>query len=464
MSSKAWVLGFGLVAGGLAALAGARGDEAVVAEPASLDGAIDAAIGRLEGALPAARPCRIAVLPVVGPGKAETGLGRRVAARVRARLGGRGIEVIGPEAIRPEDRQRLGGPLGAPDEALARLLAHAVVYGRIEDGGGGYELSLELLEGNAGKVKRVETARLPRDSAAGALAVAATGAPAAEPSGAGAPTAGPSGAGATGGIATLTAPGLAIERALLIERQERGGKYEEPALWDGSEAATGDRIQLQILPREDCFISVICVQADKSLIVVYPSGGTGPAKVKAGELVCVPEVDDEGHASAADLWFRLEASPGHESPGGGYTETLYLIAERDGAKIASIVEQTRKLGELREEIEEIKQKAERLADAREKAALEARRKEIWEDEERRAATQRAELQFGAQAFLADFQLRNAFGAPPAAGGVRERNLSRPEKGQTVTVKWSSGAGETPMALERVEGTRGILEQFVIRHR
>ena len=82
--------------------------------------------------------------------------------------------------------------------------------------------------------------------------------------------------------------------------------------------ASGDQFQMQIVPRQDCYLYVLWIQSQGEPLLLHPStGDSAQGKVKARQEVVLPE---------RGLWYKLDNQKGDE--------VLYVAASYE--PIASI--------------------------------------------------------------------------------------------------------------------------------
>ncbi len=120
------------------------------------------------------------------------------------------------------------------------------------------------------------------------------------------------------------------------------------------------------------------------------------------------------------------------------------------------------MSRMKRELDDMLQRAEAAGDCAARAEAKRRWNELWQLERRRAASVQADLEAGAQVFLDQARLRQAFrrisqGEPP-----RERNLLEPVAGGTAAVAWPGG--EERVAMSYIEGDDFVIESFAVEHR
>lgn len=463
MSTRLWVLGltaaFALAASGKGCFRFpfpflSPTGQADAAEN-GLAASVDAAIEQLGRSIPVGgKQLKLAIIPINGPGEAEGGLGRYVAARALDSFVNRGVDTLDRhyvETLRQADKQRKNGSQNLDDAKLVGIYLSCdyTLSGTIHDVGAALELKLKLTDTRSGSVAAASSATIMKSSETEAIL---GGKP-------------PAGAPATS-MAAPAAPvsmstDVAIERAFLIERRKKAGGYDTPRFWDGQTLSDGDHVALQVRALEDCHISVLVCQSDNTVQVLFPEGDVTVAstKVKKGQVITLPA--PQGGDS---FWYPLGGPAG--------TETFYIIAEKQATQIANLVREM-------EEIQKLAAKSEKMAEptaspttsdaGEEKAREEARKRqqELWYLERMRA--QRQEMEKSHTAFANDFKLRQAFKyiadggeAPKDEKDLKERNLLAPVlSGNHIDVPWQGGS--TSIATVKVEGKGRIVESFAVAH-
>ncbi|GIW71352.1 MAG: hypothetical protein KatS3mg102_0894 [Planctomycetota bacterium] len=416
--------------------------------PAGLRGRVIQALAPLAVHLPSERPLRAAVLPIVGPQRQETGIGRYVAQAAEGWLQEHGVRVVPREflqALRRADlRSRFGASGKSGAELAAQLLGLEVVLaGAVRELEGELELSVQLLAAGTGRSLGATAARLPRDAEAAALLADQTPtAPGAEPT---------------------AEPNLVLDCAVMLMRQTTGG-YEPPVRWDGEQQLrTGDLIQIVIRPQQPCHLLVVAFESDGAHRVIYPAPPPGQglavraAQLAAGQTVRLP-------LHERDAWFRLEPPAGRE--------TIYIVAEAQAAAAERLERAARRLAELEARLRRLEEQAAAARDgaatsaasAYERAMREAIEQELLGELAGLRHRMRSELESNVDQVALFNQLRRALQTlAEERPEVRLRKLSRePVLGDEVEVVGQGG--RAMLRPGRLVGVDRIYAAFTIEHR
>ncbi len=401
---------------------------------------VDAAFVPIGKAIPRGRSFRVAVLPIPGPGEAETGPGRYVAARATAWLSARGCEVVDRsflETLREADAKCPGGPTGWTPERLAAvyLRLDAVLTGSVHDLGEEVEIALSLASADSGRVLETSAARVARDAAVRALLKDEARTPAV--------------------VKDVGRPGLSVSWRVWVQRRLEGGGFAEPEEWNGKPLRTGDRVRLFAQPHAACHLTILSFQASGRPIRFFPAEGPAEAFVSAARVAAEEAITVPG--GGPDLWLPLVEPKG--------TETIFIIAEAEAERQARLEAAARQLGRIEAELRTLEAEIARLEDRKAVADAERRRRAAWEEERLRASELRADLEAGVREVALEHTLRQAFASiqqGETLAEVQERDFGAPIAGPAIPVPWEGGT--VKLGTARVEAEGRVYIFFAIEHR